>query len=345
MKYPLVSIIIVNWNGKELLRTCFDSVGQITYPNFEIIVVDNGSIDGSVDHIKGLTKLRINGLKIKLIENRENLGFAEGNNIGVKAAKGEYLLLLNNDTEVEPDFLESLVDEMEFNPKAAVVQPKIIFSLYKKLQAGGSFFTGSGFLNPVGFFKDPNDSQYNQKMKIFSANGACMLIRKSVIEKANGLFDPDFFAYFEETDFCWRAILAGHEVIYEPKSVIFHKGRQTSIRLASGTSQYLSFRNRIYGLISNLGKWEFLKVFPIHVFFSLGWMIAFILLGKFSCALAIPKAYWWNIINIKKTLRNREIVQRKIRKISDREIMLEYRKERPLREYFLFFYKMGIYKG
>jgi len=345
MKYPLVSIIIVNWDGRELLAACLNSLSKITYPKVEIIVVDNGSKDGSVDYINGLTKLRINGLTIKKILNKENLGFAEGNNIGLRQAEGEYVLLLNNDTEVEPDFLEPLIEEMEINSKAAVVQPKIIFSTYKKLQAGGSFFTSSGILYPYGFFKDPDDPKYNQKMKIFSANGACMLIKKEVIEKAKGLFDDDFFAYFEETDFCWRVILAGYEVLYEPKSLIYHKGRQTSLRLASGLSQYLSFRNRLCSILRNLSFKELIKILPVHIFISSIWMFAFLFLGKFSCVVSIYRAYMWNIINIKKTLEKRKIVQEKIRKINDKTLMIEYKKTRPISDYFLFFYKIGKYKG
>lgn len=342
MKQPLVSIIIVNWNGKDLLFDCLKSLTKISYPNFEVIVVDNGSTDGSVEMIG---KLRISNYELRIIKNKNNLGFAEANNIGVKEANGEYVLLLNNDTEVKSDFLEKLVKTMEEDYKVAVVQPKIIFSLYNKLQAGGSFFTLSGFLNPIGFFKDPNDPKYNQAMKIFSANGACMLIRKSIIDKVKGLFDPDYFAYYEETDFCWRVILSGNEILYEPSSVILHKGRQTSIKLISGLTQYLSFRNRICSLIKNLSLPYLLIILPIHVFFSFIWMAGFLGMGKHSSFFSIPKAYWWNFANIGNTLKKRKIVQNQIRQISDKQWMKKYTRNRKIEDYLLFFYKIDKYKG
>ncbi len=337
MKYPLVSIIIVNWNGKDLLSACLASFKKVDYPRMEIIVVDNGSTDGSVEMSRRF--------RVKLIKNKENLGFVGGNNQGFAEARGKYVLLINNDTEVEPDFLKILVGVMESRPKVAAVQPKIILKSLGKLQSGSSFFTSNGFLHHYGFLKDPDDPVFNKEMKIFSANGACVLIRKEIVDKTGGLFDPDFFAYFEESDFCWRMILAGYDILYYPQAVIYHKGRQTSRRLTSGFTQYHSFKNRLCSLLKNLSAKEAVKVLPVHIVFSGIWIGGFIVTGKFESALSIPRAYWWNLRHLKETWQKRRFVQDKIRRIPDSKIMKELKRRQELGSYLLFFYKMNIYKG
>jgi len=323
-KNKLISVIIVNWNGKKHLSYCLPSLEKIDYPNFEVIVIDNGSTDGSVEYVKK------NFPKVKIIQNRKNLGFAKANNIGFEKAKGEYILLLNNDTEVAPAFLTKLVDAMKRDKKIGAIQPKIVLMDSGKLQAGGAFLTNTGFLYHFGYGKDPTDRKYNQQMEIFSANGSCILVKREVIEKV-GLFDPDFFCYFEETDFCWRVWLAGYKIVYVPGSVIYHKGAQTAKRLKSSFVNYHSFKNRIASLIKNLGLAELFKTMPTHLLFCRLAFFAFLVMGKFSNAWAIQKAIGWNFLHLGKTLEKRKRIQDKIRKISDRELMSRIKRSvRPL---------------
>ena len=323
----LVSIVIVNWNGKKHLSYSLSSLKKINYPSFEVIVVDNGSTDGSIELVNSLTR---NKKIIKLIKNKKNLGFAEANNIGFREAKGKYVLLLNNDTKVTPDFLKKLVDVMNENKKIGVVQPKIVFMDSKKLQAGGAFLTNTGFLYHFGYGKNPDEKKYNQPMDIFSANGSCMLVKREVIERV-GLFDPDFFCYFEETDFCWRVWLAGYKIIYVPSSVIYHKGAQTAKRLKSSFVNYHSFKNRIASLIKNLGPAELFKTMPTHFLFCQLAFFAFLVMGKFSSDWAIQKAIGWNFLHLGNTLEKRKKIQNKIRKVSDRELMSKIKRSiKPL---------------
>lgn len=313
----LVSIIIVNWNGKKQLADCLSSLEKIDYPSMEIIVVDNGSTDGSKKEIqKSKSKYQNNNLKFKIILNKKNLGFAKANNQGFKKAKGEYVLILNNDTKVTPDFLTKLVQVIKSDEKIGVVQPKIIFSDSGRLQAGGAFLTKTGFLHHLGFGKNPNDVKYNQPLQIFSANGACMLVRRQVIEKV-GLFDPDFFCYFEETDFCWRVWLSGYQIVYAPRSVIYHRGRQTAIKLSSSFIAYHSFKNRICSLIKNLGTPKLVKTLPLNLLFSQATTLAYLVGGELLSAFAIQKAILWNMLNLRKTLKKRKKIQVSLRKISD----------------------------
>lgn len=325
----LVSIVIINWNGIGDLKDLLPSLKKVKYKNFETIIVDHGSTDGSIEYVKK------NYPKIKLLEKKRNLGFALGNNVGVKKAKGEYILLLNNDTIVKPDFLGRLVVGLE-EENIGVVQPKIIFADSKKLQSAGTYFTNTGFLYHVGYNKDPNLAKYNKRKEIFSANGSCMLIKREVIEKV-GLFDKDFFLYFEETDFCWRVWLAGYKIIYEPKAVILHKGGRATKRLPSSFVNFHSFKNRINTLIKNLGTFELMKVLPVHLFLCQVASISFLARGGIKVALLTQHAIFWNIFNLGRTLKKRKRVQEKIRKVGDRELMRTVKsKVRPPYYYYLF---------
>src|SRR3989344_7353611 len=204
-KNPLVSIIIVNWNGGEVLRDCLRSLGKIKYPKWELILVDNGSTDGSEMLV---LNLKLKAESLKLIRNKINVGFAKANNRGCKKISGKYVLLLNNDTKVTPKFLTTLVDRMENDPTIGVVQPKIkLMDKPGYLDNAGSFFTRIGFLQHWGFLRK-DTREFDEEREIFSAKGACMLIRRKVVENV-GLFDEEFFSHFEESDFCWRVWLSG----------------------------------------------------------------------------------------------------------------------------------------
>lgn len=306
MKTPLVSIIIVNWNGGEIFRDCLESLARIDYKNWELIIVDNGSIDGS-------QKL---AFKHKLIWNKTNLGFAPANDQGYERASGKYILLLNNDTRVEPDFLNRLVERMERDPSLGVVQPKI-FSLRKPgyLDNAGSFPTKIGFFHHWGFM-EKDRREFQKEREIFSSKGACMLIRRDVIEKV-GLFDPDFVSYFEETDFCWRVWLSGSRVLFYPQAKIHHMVGYTIRRMDVANINFHYYKNRITSLIKNLELRNLVIILPAHLIVSLGIASFFLLKFKIINFWMIFSAIAWNILNVRRTLEKRRKVQ-KFRKVSDR---------------------------
>lgn len=304
MKSPLVSVIIVNWNGGEVFTNCLESLGRIDYPRWELIVVDNGSTDGTE--------------KKATLKNKTNQGFAPANNQGVKIAKGEYILLLNNDTKVKKDFLTKMVIRMERDNFIGVVQPKI-FMMDKVgyLDNAGSFLTRIGFLEHWGFGqKDSNE--FSKEREIFSAKGACMLIRREVIEKI-GLFDDDFISYFEESDFCWRVWLLGYKVIFYPDAQIYHKIGFTIRRLDVGNINFHYYKNRITSLVKNLGTLNLFIIVPIHVFISFGIAILFLVRGNINNSTLILKAIFWNVINLSVSLKKRKDIQED-RKMSDGEL-------------------------
>ncbi len=322
----LVSIIIPNWNGRRYLEKCFSSLKKLNYLNYEIILVDNASKDDSVEFT------RKNYPQVKIIQNKKNLGFAEANNIGYQNSKGEYILFLNNDTEVKPDFLTILVKEIEEDENIGGVQPKILqMDNPQNLDCIGGFLTSTGVLYHFGYGKAADDLKYNQKMEIFSVKGVAMLFRRRVLEKV-GLFDKDFFAYFEETDLCHRIWMAGYKIFYIPQAVIYHKGGGTAKKIRNSIIEFHSFKNRINSYVKNLGSIELLKILPLHLFLCL--MVSVI---SFKYCTAIHKAIWWNIWHLKKALRRRRKIQKDIRKIKDRDFIPYLKKKvRPSYYYYLF---------
>lgn len=331
----LVSIIIVNWNGKEHLQKCLPSVFGQEYKKIEVILIDNASVDGSVEYAKS------NFPKTRIIVNKKNLGFAQANNIGYEVARGEYILFLNNDTKVKKSFLVNLVKAIEGDISIGCVQSKILLmDEPKRFDSVGSFFNITGFLYHYGTYKK-DSTRYNKQIDLFSARGACMMFKKSVLEKVKvggEIFDRRYFAYFEETDLCHRVWLLGFRTVFIPNSVIYHKLGATSARLANEFVQYNSYKNRINSYIKNLGGQYLLKVLTIHLFFCGVVSFLYLLRGKLGVAFAIIRAVVWNVANIKKTLQYRHITQKHIRKFPDQTFLPSISKNASLRYYsFVFF--------
>jgi len=334
----LVSIIIVNWNGQEFLPACLASIKNNKYSNYEIILVDNGSVDDSVKFV------RDNFPEVKLIETGKNLGFAEGNNIGYAATKGEYILFLNNDTIVEGTFLTHLVDYLLAHPKTGAVQPKLVRFDRTTIDSAGSYLANTGILYHYGFLKPTDSLLYNKPRIIFSVKGAAALWRREVLEKV-GVFDQDFFNYFEETDLCWRTWLAGYQIFYVPSSVVYHKAGGTAEKVDSKFIifiSYYSFRNRICTLLKNLGPWEFIKIFPFHILCCLGIALALLIRGETAYTKGILQAIGWNIASLRSTLAKRALVQKKIRQVCDRDFFPLIKKNPKFYYYYLFFRFQGF---
>jgi len=235
MSAPKVSIIIVNYNGKELLQKCLDSLLKVNYDNFEIILVDNNSTDGTVEFI---TKNHPSLIIIKLDSNK---GFAEPNNIAAKISNGKYLLFLNNDTVVTPNFISEMVKVMETDKKIAVCQSLL-------LKPDGSVDSSGDFIDHLGVV-------YNSKTKIdeirevSSARGASMLVRSDIFEKLDG-FDQKFFITFEDVDLCWRSWILGYRVLIIPTSIVYHEGGITIKKIKSEIA-FHGFKNQLAMKITN----------------------------------------------------------------------------------------------
>jgi GT2 family glycosyltransferase len=247
----LTSIVVLNYNAGELLLDCIESIFKTKNKKFEVIVVDNISTDNS--HKKCKEKFP----EIHLIENKENLGYCEGNNVGIRNAKGEFIVILNPDTKVEPDWLIELFNSYETNGDG-LYQPKILAFNNNLFESGGNMLQVFGF----GYSKGreiQDDGQYDEFCEIGYASGACLFTKTEIIKKI-GLFDPFIFLYHDDLDLGWRAAQLGIKSYYAPKAKIYHAGSYNF--KWSAKKFYWLERNRHYCLLTHYSKKTFYKMLP-----------------------------------------------------------------------------------
>lgn len=248
---PNVAIVILNWNGRAYLEKFLPSVIASSYPNKQVIIADNASTD---DSIPFLTR---HYPQVRLITLPKNYGFAKGYNEALKQVQADYYVLLNSDVEVQPGWIEPIINLMEHDRSVAVCQPKLLMYDHKELfeYAGAA----GGWLDHLGYpfargrifdICEEDRGQYNAIEPVFWASGAAMFVRSAVYHEIKGL-DEFFFAHQEEIDFCWRVQLAGYKVYACPLSVVYHVGGGT---LPKGNKRkvFLNFRNNLIMLSKNL---------------------------------------------------------------------------------------------
>lgn len=273
---PLVYIILVNYNGKEHTIECIKSLSQINYENYKIIVIDNNSTDGCIDELKESFE------EVIVIKNNDNLGFAKANNIGIKYAmdnSGEYVLLLNNDTIVEKDFLDQLIKpfmEHKIN-KIGLTIGKIRYYDDKSLlwYAGGriNYFKAN---SQVYGLNETDIGQYDEEKEVEFATGCCMLISKDTLDRVGYLSD-EYFLYYEDTDYSCKIINSGLKMIYVPKSIIYHK-ESVATNKFSYNYQYYFARNRLLFIKNNMKFKSKITGYPITIL----WLVKKIILDKFQ---------------------------------------------------------------
>lgn len=250
---PLVAIIILNWNGAADTAECLRSLQAITYPRYEVLLVDNASEGDDVAQLRGEF-----GAYARIIQNDRNFGFAGGCNAGIREAlqgHADYVLLLNNDTVVEPEFLSEMVDAARQLPDLAAACPKSYFYDRPDLiySTGGSVNLWTGSSRQIGR-GESDRGQYERIEERGYADGVCMLIPRSALERV-GLLDEDYFLYWEETDWCLRARELGLLCYYVPAARIRHKAARSS---APGSDFYYLFRRNAFLCVRKRGR-------PYHV--------------------------------------------------------------------------------
>lgn len=239
----LVSVVIPNWNGKELLKTCLDSLNKQTFQDMEVIIIDNGSVDGSVAFIQK------NYPKFRFVPLFQNIGFAPAVNIGIKQAKGKYIVLINNDTEVDKRCIEFLVKAAKEHNDVGFIAAKML-NFYKRemVDSAGDYIDVVGHANNIGL-GERDGEKFNIPGYVFLATGGGGLFKREVFEKV-GLFDEDYFAYMEDVDICFRAQLVGFKGWFEPTAKIYHIHKATSSR-NKALLEYLQFRNMTMTIIKD----------------------------------------------------------------------------------------------
>lgn len=247
-----IAVVILNWNGKKLLETFLPSI--VTHSEgAAIYVADNASTDDSIAFIK------TNFPEVKIVKNEENGGFAKGYNDALQKIEAPIYALVNSDIEVTENWLTPIVEEFKTHPDTAIVQPKILdYKNKKKFEYAGA---AGGYVDLLGYpycrgrvfnALEKDKGQYNDRVDINWASGACLFIRSEIYHQLKG-FDEDYFAHQEEIDLCWRANNLGHKIKYIGTSTVYHIGGAT-LNEANSFKTFLNFRNSLYSLVKNLPK-------------------------------------------------------------------------------------------
>ena len=299
---PLVSVIILNYNAGNLLSECIESVLKTDYEKFEIIIVDNDSKDDSVDRCK--EKFR----DVQIIENKKNLGYCEGNNVGIRNAKGEFIAILNPDTVVDSNWLKELIKGYEIFGDG-MYQPRFLTTNnHKILQGTGNMINlfGFGFARNKG---DIDEGQFNEPERIGYASGTCLFTSKKIIEELD-MFDSFLFAYHDDLDLCWRAALKNIKSYYIPSSIVYHPPEGYTFKWNS-FKFYLLERNRQYCLLTHYSRKTYFKMLPALMIIEIGVFFYYlkkgVLLSKFKATLNILKNI--NQINSRyKKIQNKRLI-------------------------------------
>jgi len=274
-----VFIVILNWNGKKDTLECLNSLKKIDYKNYKIIVIDNGSKNDSVKEIKKEFPYAY------ILKNKTNLGFAEGSNIGIRYAlknNADYVLLLNNDTKVDGKFLPEMISLAESDEKIGIVCPKVYFySKPKFLQYAGlrfNFNKGESLLLGYG---EKDGGQFDKIREADFCGGTCMLVKKEVFERI-GLLDKDYFAYFEDNDFGFKARKAGYKIIFCPKARIWHKVSASTGGQTNPTKEYYLTRNNLIFMKKYSRKSQLINFMPHYLIKSTLCSLSYIRKGRFD---------------------------------------------------------------
>jgi GT2 family glycosyltransferase len=313
MGCPSVSIVIVNFNGRELLRQCLLTLLDTDYPNYEIVVVDNASTDGSLAEIErsfGSDSL------IKTVRNSENVGHAEGCNIGARMTTGRYLVFLDSDIEFNSEnWLWELVKVMENDAKVGLAQAKLVLAEDKRcldyvcvaVDALGTWAANYG----------SKEDSLKENFEILAASSGCCIVRRDVFNQVRG-FDADYFIYDDDTDLSLRARLLGYRVLFVPSALAIHRGGV--LRGVSGMMLYHSSKNRLYTALKNYELRNVWWRFSVLAFFTFMVSVGFFAVKKHDEAKATLRGLISPIKDLPEIWRKRLLFQSK-RRVRDFELV------------------------
>jgi GT2 family glycosyltransferase len=292
----LISVLIVNYNGARYLRKCLESIESQTYRNFEVTIIDNSSSDGSVEFIHE------NFPNLRLVINKQNVGYASAANQAMENSEGEYLFFLNMDTWLEPNVLETLVSRIQRGPERLICGcTQLSYDSKQHLNSGLT-------TDLLGYPVSPVIGR-----GILYADGASMFVARSAFQSLGG-FDSRYFAYGEEVDFCWRAIISGYDVVNVAAARVRHNTGGTAIRTGQVYEvkrfrRYLFERNSLRTLLKNYSSFTLVWVFPVRITVMI-YEIAFLTFTRHEeFAVDVARAIMWNLRNLKDTLRLRCLIQ------------------------------------
>jgi len=311
--YPSISIVIVNFNGRELLKQCLLTLSKTDYSNYEIVVVDNASTDGSLTEIK---KSFGSDPHIKLVENSENVGHAEGCNIGAQMTKGRYLVFLDSDTEFNAEnWLWELVKVMESDETVGLAQAKLVLAEDKRcldyvcvaVDALGTWAATYG----------SKEERLKETFEILAASSGCCIVRREVFNQVGG-FDADYFIYDDDTDLSLRARLLGYRILFVPSALVIHRGGV--LRGITSSTLYHSAKNRVRTVLKNYELRNVWWRFSVLTFFTFMVSVGFLALKKNDEAKATMRGLISPIKDLPEIWKKRLLFQSK-RRVRDFELV------------------------
>lgn len=316
-RYPLISVVILNYNGKGIIEPCLASVLNNDYPNFEVVLVDNASTD---DSIQAVEEMFPDDGRLKIVKNSVNSFYAGGNNIGINHSKGECIFVINNDTEIDRHCLKEIAQAMN-DENIGAAQPKIlIYGQDTVIDNTGGLIDRFGYTKGRGRHES-DIGQYDNLNDIFFAGGTAMILKRKVLEEV-GAFDPKFVAHWEDVDLSWRIRLKGYKIKFVPKARIYHKISGTINQY--GSRNKISFhirKNRISGLLKNYSTVNLLKSLPVLLLIYLMIFIKESIIDMdIKMALSSFSAIAWNINELPYIFKMRRFVQSTVRRIPDAQI-------------------------
>ncbi|CAN5890922.1 glycosyltransferase family 2 protein [soil metagenome] len=304
-----LTVIVPNWNGERFLRTCLTSLREQSFKGFETVLVDNGSTDDSIAYVEKYFS------EVRIVQLERNRGFAAAANAGVKASDTELVALLNNDTEVDPGWLEALIHAADAHPEAGFFASKLVdFHNRRFLDGAGDTLRLSGLPYRLGH-GEKDRGQFDDPAYVFGACAAAALYRRTMLDDV-GIFDEDFVSYCEDGDLSFRAQLAGYKCLYVPEAIVYHVGSATTGGKRSSTATRLGTRNGLSLLVKNLPFSTVPHVLP----FLLGGQLARLLTAAASGAL---RAHLQGLVgawrHLPLMLKKRRWVQRR-KRVSDADV-------------------------
>jgi len=314
----MISVVILNFNGIQYVEECLTSVLASDYPNFEVLVVDNASMDGSYE----LLQTNFANLpNVRILRNERNLGFAVGNNVGYSQSKGEIVIFLNVDTRVELSWLRELVEVFRGDSGIAVAQCKMLsMENPEKIDSLGCYLDRLGYVYSWGEWYAARPSQIRSEP--FFAEGAAMAVRRSAVDQIlldGEPFDSDYFIYYEDSDLCWRVRLRGFKMKLASDSIVYHR-RGFATEKVSNTAVFNSARNRVSTLIKNYDFASLVWCMPLLILFELLRAIVFLRREPLNASAKLD-AIVWCCRNLGRIWRRRSLVQYRVRRVPDSQIV------------------------
>ncbi len=305
MKNEMVSIIIVNYNGKDLLKILLNSIKKSIYHNFEIIIVDNNSTDGSKEFIKK------NYNDIKLVLNEKNLGYS-GINSALKYCKGRYILFLNNDMEIDKNCITNLVKAIKSDKNIVMIAPRLINFYNKILKSDGTWISRAFYSGHIKC----DDLNHTKEVPYLGVG----LIKKDFVDLFGYLFDPDYFIYAEDVDLGLRIRLTGGKTLFEPTAIIYHMHSATTKRTSNAFTTFLMERNLLITFFKILSLKNIFLYLPYVLIIRIIAIIKDICRMKINLVVSRVKSMLFILFNISLIL-NKRLQTQKFRKVSDSYIL------------------------